>query len=284
MKKLMTVVACAMMMFSCATEQKNNAEAEQAQARIDSLQRIVDQKDNEVNDMMATLNEIQEGFRIINAAEGKVTLIKDGEATNKAEQIRQSIRNISAAMQHNRELISKLQQQVRQSSVRGEQLKATIESLVAQLADKDTQLRQLQAELQQKDIHIAELDQTVSNLSNDVTQLKEESSNKSETISAQDKQINTAYYVFGTKKELEGQNIYHKGKVLQSSFNKNYFTKIDIRIDKEIKLYSKSAKILTIHPASSYTLTQDANKQYVLRITNPQQFWSASKYLVVLVK
>ena len=75
-----------------------------------------------------------------------------------------------------------------------------------------------------------------------------------------------------------------KGKVLQGDFDKSYFTKIDIRIDKEIKLYSKSAAILTAHPASSYTLERDANKQYVLRITNPQAFWSTSKYLVVQVK
>ena len=74
------------------------------------------------------------------------------------------------------------------------------------------------------------------------------------------------------------------GKVLQSNFNKNYFAKIDIRIDKEIKFYSKSARILTMHPSGSYTLTPDVNKQYVLRINNPQIFWSTSKYLVILVK
>ena len=87
-----------------------------------------------------------------------------------------------------------------------------------------------------------------------------------------------------TKKELKEQNILDKGEVLQSNFNKDYFTKIDIRIDKEIKLYSKSAQIMTSHPAGSYTLQPDANKQYVLRINNPEAFWSTSKYLVVLVK
>ena len=75
------------------------------------------------------------------------------------------------------------------------------------------------------------------------------------------------------------------GDVLKSSnFNRDYFTKIDIRVDKEIKLYSKSAKILTNHPANTYTLTKDAKGEYVLRITNPTQFWSASKYLVIQVK
>lgn len=83
---------------------------------------------------------------------------------------------------------------------------------------------------------------------------------------------------------MKEQKIYVDGQVLRSNFNRDYFTKIDIRVDKEIKLYSRSAKMLTSHPAGSYTLERNANKQYVLRITNPQQFWSTSKYLVVLVK
>ena len=72
--------------------------------------------------------------------------------------------------------------------------------------------------------------------------------------------------------------------MLQANFNQNYFTKIDIRVDKEIKLYSRSAKMMTSHPAGSYTLDRDANKQYILRISDPQKFWSTSKYLVILVK
>ena len=71
---------------------------------------------------------------------------------------------------------------------------------------------------------------------------------------------------------------------MQANFNKNYFTKIDIRVDKEVKLYSKYAKILTIHPSDSYKLAQDVSGQYVLRINNPDLFWSTSKYLVILVK
>ena len=88
----------------------------------------------------------------------------------------------------------------------------------------------------------------------------------------------------GTKKELKDQRIIQDGKVLQANFNKSYFTKIDIRNTKEVKLYSKSARLLTMHPSSSYTLTRDASKQYVLTITNPDLFWSTSKYLVIQVK
>ena len=122
------------------------------------------------------------------------------------------------------------------------------------------------------------------NLTNEKTKLQSENTQKTQTISNQDKQLNTAWYVFGTKKELKANNILKDGKVLREGFNRNYFTKIDIRVDKEIKLYSKSAKILTAHPSSSYSLSKDTNGQYVLRINDPESFWSTSKYLVVQVK
>jgi hypothetical protein len=67
-------------------------------------------------------------------------------------------------------------------------------------------------------------------------------------------------------------------------FNKDYFTQIDIRTDKEIKLYSKSAKLLTAHPEGSYGLVKDDKEQLTLVITNPNKFWSISRYLVIEVK
>ena len=283
MKRILIIAIAALALTGCQ-EKKNAAAVSQTDVRIDSLQRIIDQKDNELNDVISTFNEIQEGFRLIELAEKNVSIIKDGEATNKPEQIRESIRSIQQRMQHNRELIARLQQQVREGSARSEELRRTINNFVKELEAKNNELQQLRTELQEKDIRIAELDNTVSTLNSDVTQLREETAKKTETINNQDVQLNSAWYVFGTKKELQEQNIYQKGKVLQSNFNKNYFTKIDIRVDKEIKLYSKSARMLTSHPAGSYTLQPDAQQQYVLRITNPQQFWSTSKYLVVLVK
>lgn len=250
----------------------------------DSLQKIIAQKDNEINDIMETFNQIEAGFKEINEAENRVSLMKDGEGANRRQQLVENVQFISATMKENRTLIEKLRRQLRESSVKSDNLKKTIENLVAELEEKDNQLQQLRAELDAKNIHIAELDQTISGLNDNVTNLQTESSQKSATIQAQDKQLNTAWFVFGTKKELKEQRIIDGDRVLESNFNKSYFTKIDIRVEKEINLYSKYAKILTMHPSDSYTLEKDANKQYVLRITNPQIFWSTSKYLVILVK
>ena len=283
MKKLMIAVLCLLTLVACKQNSNNAAELALQQQR-DSLTRIIEQKDNEIDDMMATMNDIQEGFRAINEAEQRITIASNGEGVSEAESIRENMQFIQNQMQQNRELISKLRNQLRQSSVRADQLRRTLENLTQQLEEKDNQLRQLQAELEAKDVQIGELNQQVNTLSSNVSDLKEESTQKSQTITSQDKQLNTAWFVYGTKKELKEQRIIEDGKVLRSNFNRDYFTKIDIRIDKEIRLYSRSAKILRAHPQSSYTLLQDANKQYILRITNPQLFWSTSKYLVVLVK
>ena len=223
-------------------------------------------------------------MREISEADNRVIVAKSREGANSRQQMLEDVRFISSTMQQNRALLEKLRQQLRESSIKGDQLRRTIEGLVAQINDKEQQLQQLRAELDAKNIHIADLDKTITGLNDNVSTLKEESSKKTETINDQDAQLNTAWFVFGTKKELKEQRILDGSKVLQANFNKSYFTKIDIRVQKEIKLYSKSAKILTMHPSSSYTLQQDANKQYVLRISNPQLFWSTSKYLVIQVK
>ena len=282
MKKLFILTMCVIALGSCNEGVKKVEEA--AQQQRDSLEQIITQKDNEINDMMTTLSDIEEGFREITEAQNRVTLAKQGEGTNTTQRIKENFQFIQSVMKQNKELINKLKQQVRESSVKGGQLKKIIDNLTEQMEKKDQQLQTLREELDKKDIHIAELDEQVADLSTNVSNLTAENTEKAQTISTQDKQLNTAWFVFGTSKELKEHNVLVKGKVLQGDFDKSYFTKIDIRIDKEIKLYSKSANILTAHPASSYTLERDANKQYILRINDPQLFWSTSKYLVVQVK
>ena len=282
MKKLLFLATCLLALVAC-----NNGKTQTdlpGTSQRDSLQKIIEQKDNEINDMMGILNEVEEGFNLINEAEKRVSVAKEGEGASRKQQIRENMQFIQQRMAQNRELIARLQNQVKNGSIKSEQLQKTIENLTKQLEDKDNQIKDLYAQLEAKDIHIEELERTTSSLNKNVNILQDDNAKKANTINTQDKQLNTAWYVFGTKKELKEQNILVDGKVLQSNFNKSYFTKVDIRSLKAHKLYSKSAKLLTMHPSSSYKLERDAQKQYILQITNPQMFWSTSKYLVIQVK
>ena len=138
MRKILFFAVCALALASCKEEPKAPlVDTHQIEVN-DSLQKIIDQRDNEINEMMATLNEIQEGFRLINEAEKRATLAKDGEGADKASQIKSNIQFIQDRMKTNRELIEKLRQQLNESSVKGDELKKTIEAMVAQLEAKET--------------------------------------------------------------------------------------------------------------------------------------------------
>ena len=60
------------------------------------------------------------------------------------------------------------------------------------------------------------------------------------------------------KSQAKASGLFKKGSVLKDGdVNKDYFTQVDIRTTKEIKLYSKDADILTTHPTGSYALEKD---------------------------
>ena len=262
MKKVLLFALCLLTLASCNNGKSSSGSS--ADSQRDSLQKVLEQRDNEINDMMGILNDVEEGFRLINEAEGRVSVARNGEGASRQQQIRENIQFIQQRMAENRELIAKLRNQVKNGTIKSEQLQKTIENLTAQLEEKDHQIKDLYAQLEAKDIHIEELQSTTNTLSKNVDILQDDNAKKANTINTQDKQLNTAWYVFGTKKELKDQNILVNGKVLQGNFNKDYFTKVDIRSLKAIKLYSKSAKLLTMHPSSSYNLERDAQGQLSL--------------------
>ena len=289
MKKILLMLAAVLTLaVGCDTKKEKEQAKDNNTAPIDSLRQALTQSQNESSDLIETLSQIQDGFDQINEAEGRVTVEnRQGERANK-QAIMENMAFIQRTLKLNRELISNLQQQLRTTSQSDARTKSKLEEMVAnftkQLEDKNKEIESLREELAKRDIQIAEQGEQIASLNTNVSSLSQQNEAKARTVAAQDKELHTAYYVFGTKKELKNQHILEGNKVMTGNFNKNYFTKIDIRDLSEIKLYSKSAKLLTTHPSSSYTLVRDANKQYTLRITNSQIFWSTSKYLVVLVK
>ena len=282
MKKLFILFACALALGACNTTGQQDA----IQQERDSLQRIINEKDMELDDIMGTFNEVQEGIRRINEAEGRVT-IADGNPENASsrEVIRENMAFIQQAMQQNRDMIAQLKEKLNNSSIKATKMQKTIENLQNQISAQAARIQELEASLAEKDALIEAQSDAIAGLSNNVAALTEDNKAKSEKVQAQDKELNSAWFVFGTKNELKEQKILTKGDVLKNGdFNKDYFTKIDIRYDKDLKFYSKNAELLSTHPTGSYQLTKDKDGQYELHITDPKKFWSVSKYLVVQVK
>lgn len=290
MKKILLMLAAVLTLaVGCDTKKEKEQAKDNNTAIIDSLRQALTQSQNESSDLIETLSQIQDGFDQINEAEGRVTVEnRQGERANK-QAIMENMAFIQRTLKLNRELISNLQQQLRTTSQSDARTKSKLEEMVAnftkQLEDKNKEIESLREELAKRDIQIAEQGEQIASLNTNVSSLSQQNEAKARTVAAQDKELHTAYYVFGTKKELREQRILQRGDVLKSNdFNKDYFTRIDLRVTKTIRLYSKSAKLVTNHPAGSYSLEKDAQGQYTLRITDPQTFWSVSKYLVITVK
>ncbi len=291
MKKLvLPLMACAVLLTAC----DGLGGSKRLQAENDSLQAVLNERNAELDEMMGTFNDISEGFRQINAAENRVDLqrgaLTEGSLSAK-QQIASDIEFIRKQMEENKQQIAKLQEQLKRSRTNSTQLKRAVESLTQELVEKTKRIEELQAELASKNIRIQELDAAVTTLTTEKETLTAENEAKAQTVAAQDKALNAAWFVFGTKKELKDQRIltntglFKKGDVMQDAeMNKDYFTQIDIRTTKEIKLYSKDADLLTTHPAGSYALEKDNKGQLTLKITDPTRFWSVSKYLVIQVK
>ena len=283
MKKLFLLPLCLLAFMACNDAKKIE---EKAQRERDSLMQVIGEKDMELNEIMGSINEVQDGLRQINEAEGRITVANSNpEATSSREIIRENLSFIKETMQQNREKIEQLRAKLKSTNINVEKLTKTIENLSAQLDEQNKRVQELQAQLAEKDVMLAQQGEQINSLNENISDLTADNEQKQATIQAQDKDLHSAWFVFGTKAELKEQRILQKGDVLKSSdFNKDYFTKIDIRLDKEIKLYSKSAEILTNHPSGSYTMAKDAKGQYVLKISDPGKFWSASKFLVIQVK
>ena len=282
MKKL---VFLSLLSVALLTSCGNGAQKDVLKAQNDSLMVELSNRNAELDNIMGAFNEVQEGFRQINEAESRVDLQSGSIRENSADKLKEDILFISEKLQANREQIAKLEKQLKNSQYNSVQLKKAVSNLTKELEAKQQQIETLQAELASKNIRIAELDDAVAGLNQNVNELIAENEAKAATVASQDKALNAAWFVFGTKSELKDQKILEKGDVLKSAdFNKDYFTQIDIRTDKEIKLYSKRAELLTTHPVGSYELVKDAKGQLTLKITNSTEFWSVSRYLVIQVK
>ena len=289
MKKVVfAACVCAAMLASCG---QNSADYKKLKAENDSLRIENTKSQAEMDEMLATLNDVESDIQSIRDAENYLNMQQQSGdlAKSNREQIKDNMQLISETLKKNKQQISELQEKMRKSGIQSAALKKTIDRLSSELDQKATMIVTLQEDLAKKNIRIQELDETVASLNEDVENLATTAKAQSEKINTQDKALNTAYYCFGTSKELKDQKIlsggglFSKSKALQTDFNKDYFISIDIREVKEIPLFAGKAKLKSNHPDGSYEFIKDEDGNLTLKITDTKAFWSLGKYLVIEV-
>lgn len=290
MKKILLATVIGLSLISCG---KNSREYKQLSLEADSLRTVNAEMQGDFDEMLSTLNEVEDGFAQIKEAENYLVVQSKatGEMnTNMRDRIKSDMQLVAETLRNNRDQLAKLQKQLDGSRYHSTEMRKTLDRLTAELENKTAMISSLQEELAKRDIRIQELDDAVSDLSGRLDTLSQEAVERDKTLKNQEKELNTVWYVYGTRSELKKQNIVSGGgifkatEVMKGDFNKDYFIKEDKRTLKEIPLYAKGAKILTNQPEDSYKFVKDNNGNLTLVIEKPAQFWQISRYLVIQVE
>ena len=286
MKKvaLLGLVAFALI-FSPSCVQ-NSSEYKKLQAEKDSLALANAKSTSEMEDILSLLNEVEDNFKSIKSAENYLSVQSNspGElAPTTKERVQSDMKFVTETLDKNRQKIAELENKLKNSSVQSAQLRQTVNNLRTELDQKTMALVALNDELERKNQQIAELSASVNNLSKDVQELRVKSNAQQQTINQQEKTITTVYYCFGTSNELKKQKILVNDQ-LGANFNRDYFIKVnDFKKLLVVQLWAKKGKLVSKHPDGSYEFVKDANNQVELHILDPVNFWSMTKYLVILV-
>ncbi|MEO8146586.1 MAG: hypothetical protein ABI723_03060 [Bacteroidia bacterium] len=283
MKKIIIVFAASLFAFGCTDYKSQVASLQKEKQELISN---TNYKDSTISDFMASFNEIEQSMNELSQKQKLITTGNSAELKNSPkDRMIANIHEIDKLLQENKTKIASLSRKLKNSNFKFAELEKMVASLNEQIVAKDAEL----ASLNEK---VASLNTTVATLNTQVDTLNKVTAAKAKTIDEQTVKIQTAYFTKGTYKELKTKSVVAKdggflglgkSEMLKKDFDRSAFTSINIMQVTDIPIAAKDVELLTNHPSDSYTLKKN-DKDVVsdLVITDPEKFWSNSKYLVVV--
>jgi len=268
-------------------EQNKNVSIVENQKR--SYTQLLTSRDSVLNEWMMTFNEIEKDLATIKEKE-KIISVKsnDSEFTNDRKQaILKDIEYVNTLLDQNKKKIASLTAQLKNQGGTIKGLQVKIAELEASMNQREIEVNDLKVALTQKDFEIGQLNTRMTDAQIAIAQ-------KDETITEQVAEMNKGFVAYGTYKDLKAKGLVSKeggflgiGKKeqLHQDFSDSLFTQVNITETKSIPVNSKSAKLITDHPTTSYELVRgDDDKITSIEIKDPDEFWKISKYAVVEIK
>ena len=260
--------------FSC-----NNKSG--ADAQIDSLQTALNNRNAEFLQLEEYLTVISEGLDSIAMQESEIFNTDKESPSPNQDLIKSRLASFKQTLKTQRETIVQLEKKLNSSNSYSKKLQRIIIALKAQLDEKESQIATLQDEVNNKNVTIKELGQRMGMLTQQTTEQQEVISSQNKMLQDQDDKMNEGYVIIASKNELKKLELLKKSKINYSKIDRNLCRTIDIRLVTEIDINAKKPKILTQTPENSYVIEQNQDKSSVLRILDPDKFWSVSKYLII---
>ena len=294
MRTITFIVAALFLSLGFSSCVENSKKYKALEAQLDSLQANYKIQGAELDELFATINEIEQGLSSIRETECILSVqsadgmeIKPGTK----EQLKTDVEAIQKAIKGYQNEIEKLKKDKRLQS---SQFKKRLNAMQKELKEKSEIIETLSKQIEEKDAQIvlqtkqiASLDEVVSHLKQEVSSLNSESSQLKAKVADQEAEIYSVYYIVGSKSELIDAGVMTKGGLFKASkvsyqAEKEAFVKIDQRVISEINTNAKKAKVMSVHPKGTYAFVEN-DGEMILNISNPEKFWQQTKYLVIQV-
>ncbi len=285
MKKVMLLALVAgMSLFSCNNTEKNTGKDEAVEQANRQLESVEAQRDS----LMSLVGDINSSLIAVNRLEN-ILSANDGmrETPSKRKEILNNIAALRQELENRRQALNDLERKLKNSNEYNASLKKMIDSQKRMIEEQAAKISELQNELQNANERISGLTASVDSLVyevDNITAQREAETQRAENIADE---LNTCYYAVGSNKELKEHKILEKKflgktKIMESEYDREYFTKSDKRSLYRINTFAKKAKLMTKHAEDSYELVE-VDGTMVLKILNPKLFWEKSNFLVIQI-
>jgi chromosome segregation ATPase len=266
---------------------KQEDEIKNLRAEKASVEGVLAEREATVAEMIKAFDEIEANMTEIREQENILAAAAEaGVPRDRKEEIISGIRTIHGLLIESRAKVEGLDKKLAGSNWQLSVFQKKLDELKVQLDERDAQLATL------KEI-IAERDKQIAGLFTQVDTLTVSVAVQDAVIQQQDRALHTAYFTTGTYKELRDEGVLTaEGGVLgmgrthgvSDNFKAAAFEEIDIREMTVIPINAKKADLLSEHPAGSYRFSTSDGFVDALEITDPAEFWKASRYMVIEVK
>jgi outer membrane murein-binding lipoprotein Lpp len=286
---VMACLAAGLSLTSCTNKEKDEAALKQ-------VNELSSSRDSLEDALVTTMDEINQNLDKIRSKQNIIVNNSGSESVSKKQEIIANIQAINALIEDNQAKIAKLEEQARKLGKEKSAMAKLASQTKFRIARQEDEIALLKDQLAEESFKVEDLNKRVQTMQATNDTLTGQKNELTATNSKMDMDLNKAWFMYGTYKELKEKDLIEKkggvlgiGKkeVLSNAFyrNKASFTEVDIRVTKTIPIQGKKPKLITFHPANSYQLQENSGTEYSnLTITNPEEFWSSSRYLVVQVK
>ncbi len=276
----------ALFIAGCGNKEAEALKQQLSQSESDkaALQQNINERDKYFEDVMRAVNDVNAINERARTSQSQITEKQGSEGTaqfasvESRQKLLQNLEDISNSIKANRKRIGFLQ--------------AGAAKYRNQIAGLDSLIRSLNSTLEQREQAIAQLTGQVQGLQTTVAEKTRAIAEKDSTIDVQQKNINTAFYVVGTRDELRKKGIIRdeggflwgllgSTTVMAPTADRADFTPIDKTRDQTIHVDGKVEEILPHRMDDSYAMAQQTENGADLTITTPDKFWR-DRYLIIV--